>query len=198
MAQWRLGSRPPYLAMGDGVARRGARPRIDLLLGSAHGEAPNERSVTTSGLKRMMNIIMGDATAHISTVSDEGVPAWTRYPGDLDNRLVGNGDLVLDMADNSSADKFVASGILDKWAEALDFSLEGIDRQTAFYALSSSTLLREWEESGGPEHLRIRVHRDFVVHVLVESFDGPFYDKPDFDEAVSRRLGPKATWAYVR
>ena len=151
-----------------------------------------------SGLKRLLDITTGNATAHLATVSMEGVPAWSRYDGELDDRLVGNGDLILDLADTVSYAEFIASGALDRWADALDFSLEGIDRDTAFFALSCSTLLRESERTGLSEHVRIRVHRDFIVHVLVEAFDGPFVNGRDFVDAIRRRLGPTASWAYVR
>lgn len=79
--------------------------------------------------------------------------------------------------------------------------MEGIDRSNAFRALMSKTLQREFVAVAPSidvfgrrvpaDDSRIRVHRDAVIHILVESFDGPFRDNhAEFWDAVRRRLKP--------
>lgn len=165
-------------------------------------EPPTKEPIIMSRLARHIDILSGAATAHIAVVSDEGQNAWTRYHGELGNRLVGEGDLILDLDDVGAAADFVNRGILDRWAEAVDFSLDGIDRTEAFYALGITTLHEafpaESPQQGSSEKFRLRVHRDFIITVLVEVFDGPFYESPGFWDAVGRRRGPNASRAPKR
>ncbi|MGN7949693.1 hypothetical protein ACTJKH_13185 [Microbacterium sp. 22215] len=134
----------------------------------------------------MTNIIDEAVTGHGGFVADEGVPAWVRYQGELDDRRIGDGDLILDLSGGSRLEDLIATRILDRWADALDFSLGGIDGRDAFQALVAWTLMREFVavppsfdafgRRAAIENSRIRVHRDAVMQALVESFDGPFDD----------------------
>ncbi|WP_136040780.1 MULTISPECIES: hypothetical protein [unclassified Microbacterium] len=162
-----------------------------------------------SRLARLTKVIADAVPGHAAVLSDEGVPAWVRHHGDLGDRLIGEGDLILDLSDMADADQFVATRVLDRWAAALDFSLRGIDRREAIHALASRTLQREFVAAAPSvdafgrcvpaKDSRIRVHRDAVIHILVQSFDGPFADNHvEFWDAVKRRLGPTAAWAYTR
>lgn len=162
-----------------------------------------------SRLTRLTSVIAGAVSGHAAVLSDEGVPSWVRYHGELDDRLIGDGDLILDLSDVSRIEELVVTRVLDRWAAALDFSLDGIDRHDAFRVLVTRTLMQEFVAATptidafgrrtATANSRIRVHRDAVIHILVDSVDGPFGDDvSEFWDAVRRRLGPAARWAYTR
>lgn len=88
--------------------------------------------------------ILRSRTQHISVVSKAGVCAWTRYHGELRYKLVGDGDFILDLYDVRAATDFVAGGVLDRWADELDFSLNGFDRREVFFAIAAATLRPAW------------------------------------------------------
>lgn len=100
-----------------------------------------------SRLARVMKVVADAIPGDAAVLSSEGVPAWVRHSGELGDRLVGDGDLLLDLADVTDVDHLVATRVLDRWASALDFSLRGIYRHNAFRALMSETPQREFVAS---------------------------------------------------
>lgn len=153
--------------------------------------------------------------AQVSTmpqVAKDGRRAWVRHHGDLGNRVAENGDLILDLKDIPEHDNFVNDGILDRWALANKFSVDGMHRTSALITLYMKTLHKLLGEvgaddpridavsaildgePGATEHFRVRIDKTFVISVLTEAFDGPLGDEGEFLAAIERRLLPDAEW----
>lgn len=147
----------------------------------------------------------------IPHVASDGQPAWTRYHGELGNRVTAEGDLIVDLKD-LGGDEFVNDGVLDRWALANDFSVDGFHRSSAFMVLYMKTVHRFLGEVGADdpriesvrailagepgdaEHFRVQVDKTFAMSVLTEAFDGPFEHQREFLAVIEHRVGSGAAW----
>lgn len=147
----------------------------------------------------------------IPQVSADGQRAWVRYYGELGNRVTDEGDLILDLKDMIE-DAFVNDGVLDRWALTNKFSVDGMNRTSAFLMLYMKTVHKCLAEvgrddpriesvravlrgePGATEHFRVQVDKTFVMSTLTEAFDGPFDAEDEFLAAIERRLAPDAEW----
>lgn len=66
-----------------------------------------------SRLARVTKVVADAVPGNAAVLSDEGVPAWVRYRGEVGDRLIGDGALLLDLSDVSSVDDLVATRVLD-------------------------------------------------------------------------------------